>query len=497
MCLIDWLNKKVLIIGECIIIFTCGLAHLVFGFMIRENKFNVFEIFDSSPLFDFEIKNDCGNMSALILHKWGGRIEEEYYYNENHERRIKKKIIDETDIKIINKKYFCYKYISYKDLLNNGQIIKNSSECPSEYPKNCGKLDTLKQELCIKDNEKCPLYEIGIGNNPDYKNYIYDQNSNIYYNNEKYNKINKTIIGSLILNDGQPCYNLHEKLWQKFVSEEAVETHLKCDMEIYGKSNDDKYENKGNISYKRLYEDNLNQRCQELILHNLSDIENVSLYQREFLGINKECDKNYILTKDSFDKYNDSVKREKYLLLAEGFILSFAGLLIIIVEFILVCCDNDYLGEDIIKLNCFGYCIYMAMIISCFICHIVFFYRIKKYDVTGYDCSDSITNELIRKETKDNYKQILYFTINFYLDVFQVGINCLVLLIGFVIPITVILCGEFCTEIKYRILDSSNKSIKKIDVNKNCETNCETYSEINCETNNPEIPLNTCKPTPW
>ena len=137
------------------------------------------------------------------------------------------------------------------------------------------------------------------------------------------------------------------------------------------------------------------------------------------------------------------------------------------------------------------------MIISCFICHIVFFYRIKKYDVTGYDCSDSITNELIRKETKDNYKQILYFTINFYLDVFQVGINCLVLLIGFVIPITVILCGEFCTEIKYRILDSSNKSIKKIDVNKNCETNCETYSEINCETNNPEIPLNTCKPTPW
>ena len=169
-----------------------------------------------------------------------------------------------------------------------------------------------------------------------------------------------------------------------------------------------------------------------MIIWLINDGENVSLYQREFLGINKECDKNYILAKDSFDKYNDSVKRENYLLLAEGFILSFAGILIIIVELILVCCNNDYLWEDIIKLNCFGYCIYMAMIISCFICHIVFFYRLNKYDVTGYNCSDSITNELIRKGTEDNYKLILYVTINFYLDVFIVGINCLIILITLV-----------------------------------------------------------------
>ena len=120
---------------------------------------------------------------------------------------------DPVDITKINGKYFCYKNISYIDLLNNGQIIKNGTKCPHEYKKNWGKIDTLNQELCIKENEKCPLYDIGIGIKPDKINYNYNENSNIYFNNDNYNAINKTIIAKLILNDGQPCYNLNEKLW--------------------------------------------------------------------------------------------------------------------------------------------------------------------------------------------------------------------------------------------------------------------------------------------
>ena len=58
---------------------------------------------------------------------------------------------------------FCYKHISYKDLLNNGQIIKKGEKCPLEYSQNCGRLDTLEQELCIKNTEKCPLYDLGLG----------------------------------------------------------------------------------------------------------------------------------------------------------------------------------------------------------------------------------------------------------------------------------------------------------------------------------------------
>ena len=33
--------------------------------------------------------------------------------------------------------------------------IKNGTECPKEYNKNCGRIDTLNQQLCIKENKKC------------------------------------------------------------------------------------------------------------------------------------------------------------------------------------------------------------------------------------------------------------------------------------------------------------------------------------------------------
>ena len=259
MCLINRLHTKPLIIIESFIILIKGIVHLVFGFILKFKKFNefkVFEIFDSSALFDFSFESICQNKTAVIFHIWAGRIEiihnyeDGYYYDETI-------IKDETDIKKINGTYFCYKNISYKDLLNNGQIIKKGSECPLEYHKNCGKLDTLEQELCIKDNEKCPLYDAGIGNKSNDENYIYNETFNFYYNNENYNKENKSIIGKLILNEGQPCYNSNEKLWRQFDFEEAGKTHLKCDIEVYGKYNDDRYENKGNISYKKLYEDNL------------------------------------------------------------------------------------------------------------------------------------------------------------------------------------------------------------------------------------------------
>ena len=83
------------------------------------------------------------------------------------------------------------------------------------------------------------------------KNYI--NYEDIYYNKDNYNEENKKIIGKLILNEGQPCYKLDEKLWRKFDSDEAGEEHLKCELKVFDKLNDDRYENKGNITYKKLY----------------------------------------------------------------------------------------------------------------------------------------------------------------------------------------------------------------------------------------------------
>ena len=199
---------------------------------------------------------------------------------------------DKTNITKINGNNFCYKFISYKELVKNGQIIKNGKECPKEYNKNCGRIDTLNQELCIKENEKCPLYDIGIGLSPDPENYIYDNNSNIYYNNDNYNATNKIIIGRLILNDGQPCYQSNEKLWRQFNPMETIETHLNCtNITIENKNIEERFIQRGEITYRKLYEDNLNNASKSIVFNSSIGNETVSLYKRVFYGIDKKCDK--------------------------------------------------------------------------------------------------------------------------------------------------------------------------------------------------------------
>ena len=196
---------------------------------ITVNEFNPYCFFDSSPLFDFSISSDCGDKTPVIFHRWQGRVEREIYYDEDFNQQEKITLFDETDLTKIDGNYFCYKHISYKDLLGNGQIIKNVTECPSEYSKNCGRIDTLGQKLCIKDTEKCPLYDVGLGYQSDTDNYIINEgNSQAYYNKDGYNKPDKKIIGKLMLNQGQPCYYPLETLWTQFDRDENALTHLSC-----------------------------------------------------------------------------------------------------------------------------------------------------------------------------------------------------------------------------------------------------------------------------
>ena len=137
--------------------------------------------------------------------------------------------------------------------------------------------------------------------------------------------------------------------------------------------------------------------------------------------------------------------------------------------------------EDSYFIPCLFYCIYMAMFIPCFIFQIVFFYRIKKYNITEYNCSDAITNELIRKGTEDNAKQITRITINFYIDVFQASISCLAILIGLVL-MGIDKLKNKSNEQKEGEKQSQDKDNGKSDINKNSEPS------------NPEIPLNTYYP---
>ena len=237
MCVSEKLKKNYFILPEIIIAFAIGIVHLVYGY--KMTSFIIFDsndLFDSSPLFDFSISDNCQGKSNISFHRWGGRAKTSIRSNRDFQYEKVDVAYDQTDIRKINGNYFCYKHISYKDLLNNGQIVKKYNLCPLKYKQNCGKIDTLEQELCIEENEKCPLYDLGIGNPPDKENYIYNEGySNVYYNNEKYDKTNQKIIGRLILSEGIPCYNSTEKLWRKFSNVEAFTTHLSCEFEVLGK----------------------------------------------------------------------------------------------------------------------------------------------------------------------------------------------------------------------------------------------------------------------
>jgi len=63
------------------------------------------------------------------------------------------------------------------------------------------------------------------------------------------------------------------------------------------------------------------------------------------------------------------------------------------------------------------------------ICQSVFLGMINKYNLS-YNCSDDITNELLRKENEKTKNNIIYIAINLGLDVFYVFINSIYILIN-------------------------------------------------------------------
>ena len=285
----DKLKNKCIVAIGFIIILLLAIFHFIFYFHIEDlHLMYILDIYESSPLFNFSISNtSCETNSNIVFHVWEGKLKRKIVFDDNTLIGIETKVVDVTNIVKINGYLFCYDHISYKDLLYNDQIIEKEKKCQGDYPKDCGTIDTLKQHLCIKAEEACPLYDIGIGYNTSSDDYYYDKGkveSDIYFNNDKYNKTDKKIIGKLILNDGQPCYRINEKLWRYFDSDEAGATHLKCKLEIFGKLTDERYENKGDITYRELYKYNLGNNY-KLMRDDLRGDEKVSLYKREFLGI--------------------------------------------------------------------------------------------------------------------------------------------------------------------------------------------------------------------
>ena len=375
-----------------IILILIALFHFITFFLSKSTELSDFYAsFYLSPLFNFTIGPSCETKTQIIFHTWPGR-------------KKSLKTVDEAKIQKINGMYFCYdNTYTYKDLLYNGQIIKKEEQCNDVYPKDCGTIDTLNQHLCIKNTEKCPLYDVGIGESTDLTSYNYlGYPTELYYNKDGFNYPDKKIIGHLILNDGKPCYGPNEKLWKKFISKEKGKERLKCEMEVFDKLSDDRFKNKGDITYDQIYKDNLSGESYNLLKDELKD-NKVSLYMKEFIGIDKTCDEKSNIKIDDYDKLKKNQEMEIKCSISEGSLLFSYSLAILIIIISKRNYSLQYILEQII---CYLIIYFLATFIF-FICHCVFLGRMIYYNKL-YDCSDEITNEIFKILNKDakNYNHI-------------------------------------------------------------------------------------------
>ena len=401
-------NKALLIIGSILFI-AAVIIHFIFYFFFKTTDLSVlYENFSSSPIFGFYLSKDCKDDKYIIFHIWEG-IKETRVLGDEDGIAIETIEKGKKEINKINGYYFCYKKImTYEEFLNNNQIIKKNEKCGDGY-KNCGIIDTLEQELCMPQDSVCPLYDVGIFEKKmNYSSdYIYNINANIYYNRYTYNNTNKKIIGKIILNEGQPCYDdINEKLWSSFISNENEKTKLQCKFEIFGKKTDDRYKKKGDISYYKLYLYNIAYNFFFEFPEKDTREKYVSLYEREFLGIDKECDEKTKIHENYYSKLVHYQNCEKILLLIEP---------IIIIQFLFFTCyflcRCSCLTPEILLF------IYFCFFLGFIICHIIFLSKIIHYNLSDYGCSDTITNEFLRKKNLNTKKTIIFTVVNLVIDI--------------------------------------------------------------------------------
>ena len=451
-----------------IVINLFGIMHFIFYFFFKITEFDdIYESLDSYPLFNFRIDEmNCSSNKMeeyIIFHELQGIEETATDGGTKSQNQILK----------INGNYFCYeKQKSYKELLYNGQIIKQNENCKFGY-KNCGIIDTLKQKLCILIEDDCPLYDVGINDdNKNYEsdpNYIYDSSSKIYYNSNNYEDENKKIIGNLILNEGEPCYNPKEKLWRAFGTKETRENHLKCKLEIFGKNSDNRYDKKGDITYYDLYKDNFNYQFFSLLDKNELKKEKVSLYKREFLGIDKNCDEKSDLTEERYKKLKKHQKSEKILLLVEPIIIFVFNIIFIFIFIFLH-------GSDIMNnLICCDF-LYLIFFIPFMICQSVFISAIIENNLF-YECSDDLTNELLNHENKNTKKTIIYGAINLAAD-------CLI-----IIPLLFLAIKIICEDGSTICAEKKSKPIKEPKINPDPEKKNNIAIQNDLDTNKENITI--------
>lgn len=302
----------------------------------------------------------------LILGKWDGLKEGCFCEDIIFDYKCSEELISqgckiipsykEIDYQIINSNYLCVKKsaLSYRDLIlkHSEQIVAKDKDCPKNFNKFCGIIDTLNRKFCVKTEETCPINKKMISeqlslNVHEKDLFIFEKDSNENDEGE-----NSQILSLFKLSQKLPCINPLEKYWDYHYPLEKE--NQKCTTEIKNIVFDDRFEMLSNFTVNKyvLYYDNsiigkllyIN----ELELNEIKKDE-VYLYGRNFLGFTKQNIEHYnydnLISKQNYSNKNNKIMI--YILLGAGAIL---GLSIII--FILIKIGVTSLGISIFNMEC-------------------------------------------------------------------------------------------------------------------------------------------------
>ena len=156
--------------------------------------------------------------------------------------------------------------------------------------------------------------------------------------------------------------------------------------------------------------------------------ELVTLYKREFYGIDKKCDEKFNLTKD-LNNLKNVRKNDKIIQIVEGFVMLASCIVISGLEF-----QSHYLLERIIsqKIYCIIYFIYILLVGGALTYHTMAYISMIKYNNTNYNCSDSLTNEIIENGFKYNKKVMICNIFSFFIDAIIIVANFIGFIIGLI-----------------------------------------------------------------
>ena len=364
---------------------------------------NINHSLDNYVITNFRLRdsNVSNNVTLGPFHKWGGRSKYECI-------EIQNQTCVKSELKILNDPEYIYKfsgkyltgdqYKKYKDLFKEGFIIKQNENCKYGL-KNCGKIDTLGQILCLPEEVHCPIQDFIVGDKKikGYENieYKYDKVEEfISYTNIK---PDLSIIGNISLNSGDPCLNMNEQNWKRLDKTETDETTY-CQNEFKGTKIDKRYKLAGKISSINIYESNLPKEAFNSLYNNIIGYS-FYIYTRPFIGINLDC---YSESRCDFDDFLEFGK-------VLDFIISYSLIyFIIIIIYILFILGTfweycKYYGEcfcefdNIINDDRFNEILVILSIYNLFsfLCHFVTIKIFIRLDCSN--CSDKFTNSLLQE----------------------------------------------------------------------------------------------------